>query len=536
MPTRSPSVTYPPLPSPEEMVLWDHAAIHDFGIHEAILMENASREALHVLLAEYGEVTEKHILLFMGNGNNGGDAAALARHLHDQNARVLVLHTRPLGKYSGVTGYHLRIARKAGVPFKLITPRTLETLPTESDMPDIIVDGLLGTGFQGILREATQVLIEWINSRKSHSFVYALDVPSGLDAQRGTPSPVAVSAHATVTFEAAKVGLCMPEANAFTGTLHVRPIGIPKAVREKHPSACVLLNSTIASLLPATTPDMHKGTSGHVVVLGGAPGMTGAPMLAALGAIRGGAGYVTIAAPEGLLPLMTHGHPEVMTVSTGTGCNWDVTLPEHLEQAMARASVMVVGPGMGRDDAARDVLRSILSHDKRPPLILDADALYHLATSSDRGVSGLLPLLRPGDVLTPHPGEMARLAGTDTTTVQKERLATARHFALEYPCVLVLKGAGTVIAHKGAPLALSPFSTPPLAVAGSGDVLAGLIGSLLAQGLTSRDAACLAVYLHGLAGKTLQTDFPSRGNSALDIINALISAKKELISCLPPKI
>jgi len=548
-----------PLPTPVEMKDWDAAAIRDYGIRDEMLMENASRESLHVLLHYCGDMAGKRVLVFMGGGNNGGDAAALARHLHDLNAHVLVLHARPLRAYRGAAGYHLRLARRTGVSFLPVGTkaqsfpfprgsRAASLLPADdwqapsgipnnilndlpNVMPDIIIDGLLGTGFRRPLTPVYHAAVEWINSRRERCFVLSLDIPSGLDGLTGEPGPSAVRAHATVTFEAAKPGLHMPPAGEFTGALHCRPIGIPKAVRTRYPASHVLLDAAgcraIASMLPLA-PDMHKGTAGHVLIIGGSPGMTGAPVLAAQGAQRSGAGYVTITAPGELLPLIAPMHPDILTCPAGPGKTWAFS-PE-LEAAIQRADALVIGPGMGRGDDARDVLLRILALDDRPPAVIDADALYHLARTP-----ALCALLLPHDILTPHPGEMSLLSGKDVGEIQRNRLAAARGYALQYPCVLVLKGAGTLIAQAEEPLVISPFAAPALAVAGSGDVLAGFMGGLSGQGLAPRSAACLAVYLHARAGMLLHDTFPMRGNTAQDIATALTIAQKELASCLQQK-
>ncbi|GFM35570.1 NAD(P)H-hydrate dehydratase [Desulfovibrio psychrotolerans] len=553
-----------PLPSPVEMKDWDAAAIREYGIREEMLMENASREALHVLLHCCGEIAGKSVLLFMGGGNNGGDAAALARHLHDLHAHVLVLHSRPLRAYRGAAGYHLRLARRTGVSFLPLSTNTQffpfprgsraaslfpaanpqspdAVIPNDirndiingipNGMPDIIIDGLLGTGFCGPLAPLYHAAVAWINSRRERCFVLSLDIPSGLDGLSGEPGPVAVRAHATVTFEAAKPGLHMPPAGEFTGALHCRPIGIPKTVRTRLPASHALLDAAgcraIASMLPLA-PDMHKGTAGHVLVIGGSPGMTGAPVLAAQGAQRSGAGYVTVAAPGELLPLIAPMNPDILTCPAGPGKTWEPS-PE-LNAAIQRADALVIGPGMGRGDDARELLARILGLADRPPAIFDADALYHLARTP-----ALCDLLLPDDILTPHPGEMSLLAGKDVHEIQRNRLAAARGYALQYPCVLVLKGAGTLIAQTEEPLVISPFAAPALAVAGSGDVLAGLMGGLSGQGLAPRYAACLAVYLHARAGTLLHETFPMRGNTAQDIATALTIAQKELVSCLQQK-
>ncbi len=529
-----PSLTLAPLPLPSEMGLWDRCAIHEFGIREEILMENASREALHALRHAFGSLAGARVLLIMGGGNNGGDAAALARHLLDAKACPLVLHTRPIRAAKGACGYHVRLARRCGVPFLPLRldrngkPRISHV--SFATPPDILVDGLLGTGFSGILRPEGLSLVQWMNSLREHAFLFALDIPSGLDGRLGVPRPKAVRAHATVTFEAAKPGLVMPGAEQFTGVLDVRSIGIPHVVHTRHAASCVLLNASVARLLPPLQTDMHKGSAGHVLVIGGSAGMSGAPLLAAQGAVRGGAGYVTVAMPGALAHQSLASHPELLSCPAGDGERWGGNTTA-LDAAVERATALVVGPGMGRDAEAGQILAHVLSRPNRPCAVLDADALYHLAHDTT-----LQRWLRADDVLTPHPGEMARLTNTDTAAIQRDRLAAAQAWTAHHAGVLVLKGAGTLIAQTGLPLALSPFAVPALAVAGSGDVLAGLLGALLARPAPpdsphhSLHAAYLAVYWHGLAGKLLQHEFPGRGNSAMDIAHALRTANKELFS------
>jgi len=547
---------YVDLPAPEEMATWDRAASADYGLREEILMENASREALHVLREELtasvtgigtntsasnGASTTRstprpasspfsftglRVLLFMGGGNNGGDAAALARHLHDAGAEVLVLHTRPLGGYRGAAGYHVRLAKRCGVPFRPAGawPRSLPD--SRWLAPRVVVDGLLGTGFSGALREREAGLVTAINELADRAFVLALDIPSGLGGLTGRPRPDAVCAHATVTFEAAKPGLILPEAVPYTGRLHVRPIGIPHAVRTHHPASYRMLDDTCLAALPAPTPCMHKGTAGHVLVVGGSEGLTGAPLLAGLGALRGGAGLVTVACPGGLAAEVKAATPDVMTLPLGERRAWDPAALPGLLALAARCNALVIGPGMGRSPEAAEVLSALLALPGRPPAVIDADGLFPLA-------EGLvsLDLVRETDIVTPHPGEMARLAGLTTADVQRGRAATARAFAARCAGVLVLKGAGSLVTRHDRPITIIPLAAPTLAVAGSGDVLSGLAGALLAQGAPTEVAACLAAYLHAKAGQLLLHDYPARGNTPSEIADAIPRARKEHLPC-----
>lgn len=529
---------FAPLPAPAEMSGWDRAAI-ELGLPEVLLMENASREALHALEAETGPVLGKRVLLFMGGGNNGGDAACLARHLRDAGAETLVLHTRPLGAYRGVAGRHLRLARRCGVVFAPAAGWPVRYGGTPWDAcgeggPDIVVDGLLGTGFAGSLRPLERGLVGRINALSRRAFIFALDIPSGLSGLSGRPSPVAVRAHATVTFEAAKPGLVLPEAAPYTGRLHVRPIGIPAVVRRAHPASFQLITPEIGRALPAAAPGWHKGSAGSVLIVGGSSGLTGAPHLAARAALRCGAGLVSVAAPHDLCAEIKAHCPDIMTRPLGGPgtARWSPALVEALRPW--RCGALALGPGLGRDPETAAFVRALLGSPGRPSAVVDADALHALAVHPET-----LASLRPCDVLTPHPGEAATLLHTTPALVQADRFAALAALQRLAPCVWVLKGAGTLIGMEGRPVTIAPYAEPNLAVGGSGDVLSGCLCTLLAQtaahpsesseaeGCASAAhlAACLGVHLHAKAGEVLRAAFPERGNTASDIAETLSRAR-----------
>jgi len=519
---------FAPLPTPEEMARWDRTSIDGYGLRNEMLMENASREALHVLRTELGRLAGLNALVFAGPGNNGGDAFALARHLHDQGALVHVIHTKPASHYKRASGYHLRLARKVGVPTLYLSypnPAALSELP----FPDLVIDGLLGTGFSGPLRNDMPAWIDLVNELGGGAFVLAVDIPSGLDGLSGRPSPVAVAADATVAFEAVKIGLALPEAAAYVGRVHVRPIGIPRRVLEETPPSFCRIEPEIIDCLPAPSATMHKGQAGHVLIIGGAEGLTGAPLLAALGALRGGAGLVTIACPAGLAAEIKAGVPEVMTLSLAHGRDWKSDMAGILGREMHRFDALVLGPGLGRAPETAAFVDALLSQE-RPPAVLDADCLYWLSKHPQ-----LMNTLRSTDILTPHPGEMQRLLLAEEKTPSKaattealERLRTAAAFVAHRPFTLILKGAYSVAACAGRPAALSPFAAPALATGGAGDVLAGLVGSLLGRGLSALPAACLGLYWHGYAGVLLGRTYPNRGNLAGEIAHILPHALEEL--------
>lgn len=504
-----------PLPTPKEMAVWDRETINSIGIPGLTLMESASREAVDVLLEEFGPVNGVEIVCFAGSGNNGGDAFAIARHLVDLGADVTVYHTKPKKQYRGETRANLLWAQKVGVPLKHLAGVDINAIP----QPDIVIDGLLGTGFDGDLRKDFLALIQTINRMGKHAYTFAVDIPSGLNGLTGVPQPEAVMADSTVTFQAPKLGLAMPGASRFTGMLHVRTIGIPALIQDLYPASHHLICGDCMDFLPSNGHSMHKGTAGHVLVIGGSKGLTGAPHLSALGALRSGAGLATIATPADLADSVKSGSPDIMTLPLGNGDTWTQKMINPLLEKLHQFDAVVLGPGIGRDTDTLSFLRGLLSNCPQN-IIIDADALFGLAKHPE-----LLQALPDTAILTPHPGEMARLAKTGNSKVQADRLNVTKKLVGKTSATITLKGAGTIVANDKK-TCISPFSEPNLAVGGSGDVLSGVIASLLARGLAPLESACTGVYWHGLTGKFLKEEYPERGNLASEIAHTLPLAAK----------
>jgi NAD(P)H-hydrate epimerase len=339
-----------------------------------------------------------------------------------------------------------------------------------------------------------------------------------------------VRAKHTLTFEAAKIGLALPCAAEYTGRVHVVPIGIPLAVKKLHPPSFCLL-SPGKSAWPPPKPTMHKGEAGRVLIFGGSRGLTGAPHLAALGALRAGAGLVTAAAPGLLEPQIKNALPEITTLPLGGKDSWtNAALPDCIKAVceMPHPSALVLGPGMGRKDAAAEIIAALIREKQRPPLVLDADGLFPLAMEDGRP-SPLLARLREDDCITPHPGEAARILGTTSEDVQSARLAGLRALTGMTKAIVVLKGAGTLIGRRRGTVFLSSCDSPSLAVGGSGDVLSGVVAAFMSNiraklPVTPEDAiraVCLGVYVHGKAGEMLDADFPARGALAREIADML---------------
>nr|WP_241160096.1 NAD(P)H-hydrate dehydratase [Desulfovibrio sp. ZJ369] len=520
----------PALPLPAEMRRWDEASV-TLGLPDVMLMENAARSALAALREHIPDLAGHKIWLFMGSGNNGGDAACLARHLLDAGARPLVWHTRPLKSYAGATARHIRMARATGVPFAFLRR---PDLPDWKAAPEIIVDGLLGTGFNGDLRPDLAELVQRLNALDPPRFVLALDIPSGLDGVTGRPCPIAVRATATVSFAAAKPGLILPWARAWTGTLHVRAIGIPAVVRKTCPCSAYLLDGRSLAALPSPAAESYKNSFGHVLVLGGAPGLGGAAHLASRAALRAGAGLVTAAAPAASVTEIKNGWPEIMTLALGEPdqCHWPSEIPETLGHLLERCGALVVGPGMGRGKEAAAFLASVLALDNRPPAVFDADALILLAREP-----ALLRKINERDILTPHPGEAAALLQCAAPVVQADRFAALAALCRGCLGTVVLKGAGTLAGQGQGPLLASPYDVPQLAVGGSGDVLAGCLGGLLAAcqagWQTSLPVAGMGVALHALAGRACARRYPARGNTAGEVADALPHVRARLALATP---
>jgi len=531
---------FEPLPTPAEMAAWDQAAIKDYGLKAELLMENAGACALDALEQAYGSLEGASVLLLAGSGNNGGDAFVLARRLLDVGAIPLVLHTKAKGAYRAEAAWHLELARRAGVECRHLplqhAARILGALPQPYIQPNILVDGLLGTGFTGELSPEYAALIAAMNRLGEKAFVLALDIPSGLCGTTGLPKPVAVHASLTVSFHAAKLGTALPQAEPYVGALETRRIGLPRAATLAAPAGQLLMTGDLLDLAKAPAADLHKGRAGHVLVIGGSEGLTGAAQLCGLGALRAGAGLVTLACPRGVLPEIKAAMPDLMALPLGTGAQWAPDCLEDLLPHLSRFDAIVIGPGLGRDGGAAAFLTQFalafaqhfsvdFSKAWAPPCIVDADALFHLAQSPK-----LMADLPKNAVLTPHPGEMARILGMGMGELQADRPTAARRFTSTHPQVLALKGAGTLVGQNGL-LHLCAIAAPNLAVGGSGDVLAGVMASCLARGIPSLQAACLGVYWHALCGARLACDFPGRGNLPSEIAHTLPIVLKERTQC-----
>jgi NAD(P)H-hydrate epimerase len=474
-------------------------------------MRRAGEAAFEVLRARWPWARSLRVLC--GGGNNGGDGYVAARLLRGAGRDARVVALVPPERLSPDARAVREQAERAGVPID----DQGELVAFEAGVGDVVVDALFGTGLSRPPGGAFAEAIARIEAaRVSGARVLAVDVPSGLSADTGRPLGPCVRADATVTFGFQKRGLVLHPGPDLAGEVRVADIGIPDAAAARVPVGCELLTEGEARLLvPPRRPDAHKGDAGRVLVVAGSPGKTGAAHLALLGALRGGAGLVTLAARPEVLPLALAGRPEAMSLAlSGSGPLGRGDLAALLAAARG-ADALVVGPGIPRGAETGELLRAFLGRAK-VPAVLDADALNALA--EDRGsVGGLgVPL-----VLTPHPGEMARLAGITAEAVQEDRIGTATARAREWSATVVLKGARTVVADPEGPPAVVPTGNAGLASGGTGDVLAGLVGALLGSGLPAPAAARAAAFVHGRAGDLAARRYGERGLLAGDLGEAI---------------
>ena len=446
------------------------------------------------------------VLLLAGKGNNGGDAIVAARHLVALGCRPVLALFCPRAQLTGDPLAHF--SELGNVPV-LELPNRDQLAATA---PSVIVDGLLGTGLAGEVREPYASAIQFINEQRAP--VLAIDLPSGLDSDTGAVHGVCVRADVTLTMGLPKIGLLQPSATDRVGAIEVADIGFPSEFIAEIPSDIELLTAAdVRPLLPRRRWGAHKGDCGHLLVIAGSEGFTGAPVLCAHAAARAGAGLVTLAVPREVYPIVAANCPaEIM--------------PRSLDRLgpLTDYDAVAIGPGLGQaTETQRNVLKWIGA--SSCPMVVDADGLNELS----RNLSALNTLGAP-IVLTPHPGEMARLIGKPVDDVQAQRIEIARQFVRQHSVALVLKGAGTIIAQKTHPVWINSTGNPGMAKGGMGDALTGIIGALLAGGVNAFDATRLGVFVHGRAGDMARERCGERAMQTSDLILNLGAAFGELAS------
>lgn len=505
-----------------EMRRFDERATEEYGIPSLILMENAGiqvgREVSRLLP---GGIRGKKVLVLCGKGNNGGDGLVVARHLANGGAEVKVFLLAQERDVKGDALTNLTIyQRMGGKIYSLTDQKDLNALRMALLSTDIVVDAIYGTGFSGTVPSLIAKAMEMINEAAIPTV--AVDLPSGLEADTGRILSAYLKASVTVTLGLPKIGMVLEPGVSIVGELAVADISLPREMLENTIIPRILLTEELGrTWLGKRHPTAHKGTFGHLLVTGGKEGMAGAIVLCAAGALRSGVGLVTMAVPETIYPLVVPQVSEAMTwpLPAALGSLNGASLQGRELDAF---TAMVVGPGLGRHQGSVEFLQSCLEA-SNCPVVLDADALFALNSNID-----LLAVARGPVVLTPHPGEMARLIGLSVEAVEADRVGIALRYAREWGCIIVLKGARTLVAAPDGHLFVNPTGNPGMATGGSGDVLAGIIGSLLAQGMDAVHAAGLGVYVHGLAGDLASRQLSQTAMKSGDIISFLPEAWNRL--------
>jgi len=477
--------------SAHEMRTIDRTTIEKYGVPGPVLMEAAGRGAAEVI-ARLRPPRGSRVAVVCGSGNNGGDGYVIARHLHNWGAHVRLYRCAARDAIRGDADVHLTIIERMGLRV-VDASGGASAIDDFALRADVLVDALLGTGLKtevtGVLRDVIDLLNGLPGLR------VAVDIPSGLDADRGVPLGACFKADHTVTFAFPKPGLVGDPGYQRVGRLHVVDIGVPRGLGEALGGKLWLLaDEDVRPLMPPRPPSGHKGIFGHLLIVAGSAGKTGAALLTGLAALRCGTGLATVASTAGGQRALDAKTLEVMTALLCDGEEPDAGTWDRFKETLKGKTAVALGPGIPTGEAMAAFVARLV-RESPVPLVVDADGLNHLARDTT-----VLGAARAPIVLTPHPGEMARLCGRTAAEVQADRVGVARAFAAEHRAIVCLKGARTVVALPDGRAYINPTGNSGMGTAGTGDVLCGMLGGLLAQGVEPGEAARLAVYVHGRAG------------------------------------
>lgn len=513
--------------STAQMKAMDAACIGQLGLPGVVLMENAGRGVAEVIARERPMLSGLDVRIVCGAGQNGGDGFVIARHLMTGGAKVQVYLALPESKITGDAAVFAKVLRH-------LAPQAIHDLSMVTEVQpwkerlvgaDVLVDAIFGTGLRSEVVGAPAAAILAMNA--VDALRVAVDIPSGLDADTAKPHGQCFQAHITATMACRKLGLVL-DADAPVGRIEVIDLGVDPAkvepwVLEHGPLVRWIDREELAGALPARRPSGHKGTAGHLLVIAGSAGKTGAALLAARAGLRAGAGLVTIATTSTAQAALDAKVVAEMTASYAEGDQAQEGSFLVLTKLAASMKAAVLGPGIPTGGGMRDLVHRLIA--TLPiPLVVDADALNLLGPSISDATS-VAPAPR---ILTPHPGEMARMRGCGVAEVQADRLANARSLAFDSKAVVVLKGARTIIAKPDGCAFVNPAANPALGTAGSGDVLAGAIGAFLGQGLEVVAAATLGVFVHGQAAELAATTLGAHNLMATDLPDAIARACEAL--------
>lgn len=486
----------------------DRRAIDRFGVPSIVLMENAAIAVVDAIASHYLEAGR--VAIFCGLGANGGDGFAVARHLENRGVVPVLIVIGERATIQGDAAINLTICERLGIPiYDIHSSEDVETALAHAADADVLVDAIFGTGLNRAPSGVHADVIRGIAELRIP--VLAIDLPSGANASSGEPFEPCVQAEVTVTFAAPKLCHVFEPAALYCGEVIVADISIPEiAIDDEAVTLALITPQDVQAHVAARLANTHKGTYGHVAMIAGSPGRSGAAVMCARGAIRTGAGLVTVMTDAETAKLVHAGCIEAMTVEQ-TGVS-----------ALHNKSAVLIGPGLADDEGSYASVRDIVSK-LELPAIIDASALNAFAARA----AELNPRALPR-VITPHPGELARLLGSDTKSIGKDRIAAAREAARVSKCVVVLKGYQSLVAEPDGHVFVNPTGNPGMATGGMGDVLAGMIAALLARDTDPLDAACAGVYLHGLAGDILAEELGDTGLMATELADRIPAAIRKV--------
>jgi NAD(P)H-hydrate epimerase len=501
-----------------DMQLMDQYTIERIGLPGIVLMENAGARVVEEIL-ENTPCKNSRVIVLAGGGNNGGDGFVIARRLFDAGLKpFLCLLVNP-DRIKGDAKIHFDVYVNRGLPIFYLHENSIQLLRDEVNQADIIIEAMLGTGINGPVREPFHEVIKLVNEYEGKKWVVSVDIPSGVSSDTGKVDGVAIKATKTITFVFPKKGFFLNDGPKYIGEWKAVDISVPPAIAGDLGLAMpkLITEQLVQTCLPVRPRDGHKGTFGHALILGGSRHFVGAPIFAAKAALSSGAGLVTLAVPESIYPMAASQNPEslFLPLSDHDG-HLSAKAIDDLLPRLDQFDSAAIGPGMGRFPEGEKWIETFMTHLTNQSLVIDADALYLLRDNLDivRQYSGNV-------ILTPHPGEMARLINKTVKEIEADRLNIARSFAKKYNVYLLLKGHRSIIANPDGDLFINPHGHDALGKGGSGDVLTGIIAAFLAQGASPINALVSASYFHARAGEEKSKSLSHYGVLPFDLIDGV---------------
>ncbi|CAB1071487.1 carbohydrate kinase [Alkalispirochaeta odontotermitis] len=508
-----------------EMQAMDRQTIEDFGVPGMVLMENAGRGATRFLLEQFPDIGNSKVGVIAGRGNNGGDGFVIARYLKQKGIQVQVLLLAESSRVRGDALANLKLLNSLQVPVVEIPDEaSFSDFKSQMQDLDIWIDAILGTGLNSDVTGYFKTIIDFINGYEKP--VFAVDMPSGLNSDNGQPCGTCIRAAATATFAYAKTGHMVLPGTEYTGKLKVIDIGIPPHIAAAvGPRHFLITADLIRPQLIVRPQGAHKGSTGHLLVIAGSTGKTGAATMTSMAALRTGAGLVTLGAAESLNPALEGQLMEAMTVPLPE-CDSGIlgeSAFSAVQQELTGKRCLAIGPGLGQADDTQKLIRKIIRHSE-VPVVVDADGLNNMAGAVKDFKHAKAPI-----ILTPHPGEMARLMDTAVSEIQRNRIECSRQFAVRHNVNVVLKGAATIVAHPDGKVYINPTGNAGMASGGMGDVLTGMIAGLIVQGMSPQAACRAGVYLHGAAADSLAETIGPYGYLAGEVMNSIPGEIKKVL-------